>query len=135
MYGYNFTFKCQYSKTSHYFLLNFSYFSRMYIEMVIYLNNYLKDNQLKKNLETLFVDPRKIQGPLKQNELAAMITAATEMSTVSHGISSPETTMTELLDLYGKKEDPEVTNLIGMNPTFVKSNIGYSIDFKDIASV
>lgn len=93
----------------------------------------LEDMKLKKEVESIFVDPTKVQGEMKPNELAAMITAASSMSVLSQGIATPEMTTTELLDLYGKKEDPQVTSLIGMSPTFVNSTIGYSVDFRDMS--
>lgn len=60
-----------------------------------------------------------------------MITSASMMAIVSERNASREITTEELLDLYGKTEDKNVTDLIGMSPNFVKMNTGYSVDFQD----
>ncbi len=62
--------------------------------------------------------------------LASMITAASKMAICADGGNEYET-MDELLDLYGKTGDKNVSDLIGMGPQYVRSNIGFSVDFMD----
>ena len=60
-----------------------------------------------------------------------MITAASQMAVQSNGITTPDITVEELLHLYEKTGEREVTDLIGMSSSFVKANIGYSVEFED----
>lgn len=90
-----------------------------------------EDLSLKKQLENTFIKKEDIQNIYEPNVLAAMITSASMMAIVSEGNASKEMTTEELLDLYGKTEDKNVTDLIGMPPNFVKMNTGYSVDFQN----
>lgn len=63
------------------------------------------------------------------NVKAAIITSASKMSLCS-GIATEEQTISELMELYGLTEE-HVGSLIGMNPNYVKSITGYSVDFMD----
>lgn len=63
------------------------------------------------------------------NVKAAIITAASEMAKYTD-IATKEQTITELMNLYDLNEE-QVGSLIGMSPTYVKSLIGYSVDFMD----
>lgn len=69
----------------------------------------------------------------KDNNIAALITAAAGMSKVTEIVSS-DIVIEELLELYGKNENEDVKSLIGMGPQYVKQNIGYSIDFNDYSA-
>lgn len=85
---------------------------------------------LKGQLRELFV---KNGAELKANhELAALITAASKMARPSE-IASEDDVLEVLADLYQVRGKKEVTNLVGMGPQFVKSAIGYSTDFNDLA--
>ena len=65
--------------------------------------------------------------------VASILTAASEMAKVS-SIVSEEEALEVLESLFNPTDSAQVNALIGMNPNYVKSNIGYSIDFKDYAS-
>jgi hypothetical protein len=90
----------------------------------------LQDALLRNKVETTFL--KKDVSVNEPHILAAMITAASEMSICSDGIATPEMTTEQLLDLYQKKDDENVSNLIGMSSGFVKNNIGYSVQFEDM---
>lgn len=91
----------------------------------------LEEMRLKRNLNTLFnVKNVDLNQP---NNLAAIITAASKMA-IPSGIVTEDIAIEQLLDLYKKKEDQEVNAMIGMGPQFVKSNIGYSVEFNDPAA-
>ena len=65
--------------------------------------------------------------------LASVITAASKMARCND-IISEDVTVEQLLDLYQRTGDKELASLIGMGPQYVKSNIGYSVDFNDYAN-
>ncbi len=94
-----------------------------------------RDMELKKLLESIFIKNSDVN--LSQpNVIAAVITAASNMASVSDITNSSETLMsdivrTEGLELYGKTDDEMVNRLIGMGPQYVKPVIGYSVDFMD----
>ena len=67
-----------------------------------------QDIVLKRNVENVFVDKSKAD-VTQPHVLAAMITAASAMSRESEGIATPDMTTEELLDLYGKTDDGQVT--------------------------
>lgn len=81
---------------------------------------------LKQKLEEMFV--HKDCNLKNVSSLAALITAASKMAMHS-GIVNEFDTIDELIDLYNVEE--ETKKLIGMSPQYVKSNIGYSVDFMD----
>lgn len=62
---------------------------------------------------------------LDQN-VAALITAASQMSLATQEpVVSSDQVVEELLDVYNKNDEQMVQDLIGMEPQFVKKNIGY----------
>lgn len=67
------------------------------------------------------------------NVKAAIITAVSEMAKTSD-IISKDITQEEVIELLNAKDNEEVIGLIGMSPNYVKSIIGYSVDFNDYAS-
>jgi len=70
---------------------------------------------------------------------AAIISAASNMAMAGKfaqdGVESvsPEMVMEELLRAYAAKGNEAVEDLIGMSPAYVKSAIGYSVDFTDLS--
>ncbi len=94
----------------------------------------LKDLCLKNQLERTFIKKEEHMNVSSPNILAALITASSMMAIPSDGIATRQMVETELLDLYGKAEDEQVLQLIGMSPSFVKTNIGFSVDFQDYSS-
>lgn len=92
-----------------------------------------QDTILKRNVENVFVDKSKAD-VAQPHVLAAMITAASEMSRESEGIATPEMTTEELLDLYGKTEDGQVTSLLGMSSAYIQLNTGYSVQVEDMGA-
>ena len=85
-----------------------------------------QDIVLKRNVENVFVDKSKAD-VTQPHVLAAMITAASAMSRESEGIATPDMTTEELLDLYGKTDDGQVTSLLGMSSAYIQLNTGYSV--------
>ena len=63
-----------------------------------------------------------------------MITAASAMSSESEGIATPDMTTEELLDLYGKTDDGQVTSLLGMSSAYIQLNTGYSVQVEDMGA-
>lgn len=93
------------------------------------MNQDLQDLVLKEKVEKVFIQN---QADINQpSVLAAMITAASQMAIQSNGLATPDMTTDELLNLYEKSDDQQVTDLIGMSSAFVKTNIGYSVEFED----
>lgn len=92
-----------------------------------------QDTILKRNVENVFVDKSKAD-VAQPHVLAAMITAASAMSRESEGIATPEMTTEELLDLYGKTEDGQVTSLLGMSSAYIQLNTGYSVQVEDMGA-
>jgi len=92
-----------------------------------------RDLELQRTVESLFIAEAKKQDVAQPHVLAAMITAASAMS-IPSGITTPELTTEELLDLYGKKEDGKVTSLLGMSSSYIKLNTGYSVEVEDMGS-
>lgn len=92
-----------------------------------------QDAILKRNVENVFVDKSKAD-VAQPHVLAAMITAASAMSRESEGIATPEMTTEELLDLYGKTEDGQVTSLLGMSSAYIQLNTGYSVQVEDMGA-
>lgn len=93
----------------------------------------LGDLELKSILQQTFIKSE-IADISQPSVLAAMITSASMMSEFSDGNASSEMTTEELLDLYGKTGDKNVTDLIGMPQNFVKGNTGYCVDFQDYSA-
>ena len=67
---------------------------------------------------------------------ASLIVAASEMVLgAAETVMSKDEALNTLCELYGVVEGDEVANLLGlMSPSTVKSNIGYSVDFRDFGS-
>ncbi len=96
--------------------------------------NDLRDALLKNNLEKQFiVNASSSEEP---QVLAAMITAASKMAKYNEFNDNVDEDMVidEILDLYQKVEDENVTTIIGMAPQYVQNNIGYAVDFTDYNS-
>lgn len=68
----------------------------------------------------------------KPNVIAAIITAAMEMSKFTDFNLNDEI-CDILLEAFKVENVSEVESLIGMSPNFVKSVIGYSVDFTDFS--
>ncbi len=92
-----------------------------------------QDIVLKRNVENVFVDKSKAD-VTQPHVLAAMITAASAMSRESEGIATPDMTTEELLDLYGKTDDGQVTSLLGMSSAYIQLNTGYSVQVEDMGA-
>ena len=92
-----------------------------------------QDIVLKRNVENVFVDKSKAD-VTQPHFLAAMITAASAMSRESEGIATPDMTTEELLDLYGKTDDGQVTSLLGMSSAYIQLNTGYSVQVEDMGA-
>ena len=92
-----------------------------------------QDIVLKRNVENGFVDKSKAD-VTQPHVLAAMITAASAMSRESEGIATPDMTTEELLDLYGKTDDGQVTSLLGMSSAYIQLNTGYSVQVEDMGA-
>lgn len=91
----------------------------------------MNDLMLKKNLESTFnIKKANINEPIV---LISMITAASKMANCS-SVVTEQTTIEQLLDLYQKSDNNEITSLIGIGSQYVKNNIGYAVDFNDIES-
>lgn len=91
----------------------------------------MNDLRLKNGLNSMFnVKGSDINEP---NVVAAVITAASKMARCTE-IITEDMTVEQLLDLYQKVGDAQVMSLVGMGPQYVKNNIGYAVDFNDIAS-
>lgn len=88
--------------------------------------NEMEEKILKEKLESIFVK-QEADLTLPHN-LGALITAASKMA-IPSSIIDEYTTMDELISLYNASE--EAKSLIGMGPQYVKTNIGYSVDFQD----
>ncbi len=93
-----------------------------------------QDIILRSQVEHLFVAEDKRANVNQPHVLAAMITAASAMSRESNGIATPEMTTEELLDLYGKKEDGQVTSLLGMASPYIRLNTGYSVEVENMGA-
>lgn len=93
----------------------------------------MEDVELKRSVESIFISEEKKQEVAQPHVLAAMITAASAMS-IPSGITTPEVTTEELLNLYGKEEDGKVTSLLGMSSAYIKLNTGYSVEVEDMGS-
>ena len=92
-----------------------------------------QDIVLKRNVENVFVDKSKAD-VTQPHVLAAMITAASAMSRESEGIATPDMTTEELLALYGKTDDGQVTSLLGMSSAYIQLNTGYSVQVEDMGA-
>lgn len=83
-------------------------------------------NNIKKLVESQFIKKEcELDNP---TIVAAIITAAAKMARLSN-IATETETLACLIELYGAEENQYAGE---MPPQFVKSNIGYSIDFNDI---
>lgn len=91
----------------------------------------MTDEMIKQKAESIFV--QKDCDRMAANVRAAIITAASKMA-IPASIVTEEAALEELIRVYGVQETTEVLDLIGMAPQFVKSAIGYSVDFNDLAS-
>lgn len=88
---------------------------------------------IKKYSQQLFV--KNDANMTLDHNVAALITAASQMSLAAQEpVISSDQVVEELLDVYNKKDEQMVQDLIGMGPQFVKKNIGYSVDFNDYAA-
>ena len=88
----------------------------------------MEDVFLKSNLENLFVkNGASVESP---QVIGAIVTSAGAMALQSEKVSR-EDTIAELLDLYGKTDDEEVNQLVGMGPQYVSKLIGFSVNFND----
>lgn len=88
----------------------------------------MANERLRSRAEVRFV--RKDCDRNANNVKAAIVTAASKMANVSEIISSQDA-LEELILAFGIEDDQAVQDLIGMNPSFVKGAIGYSVDFQD----
>ncbi len=92
-----------------------------------------QDIELRARVENTFI--KSPEADIAQpSVLAAMITAASAMSRESNGVATPEMTTEELLDLYGKTEDGQVTSLLGMASPYIRLNTGYSVQVEDMGA-
>lgn len=67
-----------------------------------------------------------------ENVMAAVITAASNMSLATDKMFMSKDAIEEsLLSLFELKDNERAKMLLGMSPAYVKSNIGYSVDFYD----
>lgn len=73
----------------------------------------------------------KNQVDLKKPEVVASIITAASRMAVATDKYSPDVTCESLIEAFNASDNNEVISLIGMGPQYVKSNIGYSIDFND----
>lgn len=91
----------------------------------------MDDLRLRRDINSIFnVKAANINEP---NVLAAIITAASKMAKCTN-IVTEDMTVQQLLDLYKKSDDIQVASMIGMGPQYVKSNIGYAVDFSDVSA-
>lgn len=92
----------------------------------------MTDEMLKLHTEKTFI--KKNCDRTANNVRASLITAASKMANASDLVSEADT-LDVLIDAFGVREIPEVVELIGMGPQFVKPSIGYSVDFNDVSAV
>ena len=88
------------------------------------------DLQLFSGINELF---NKNNADLDNNTIAAIITVASKMA-INSNISTPEETSLVLQNLYKVTHNEEVLNLLGMPENYVKSLIGYAVNYNDYAS-
>lgn len=92
-----------------------------------------KDENIVLINETINLFVKKNVNLSSPNIVAAILTASSEMAKFSD-IVSEEESLQILEPLFNPTGAEQVKALIGMNPNYVKSNIGYSVDFRDYAS-
>lgn len=95
------------------------------------MNKELNDLILRQKVEKVFITKEGVNVN-EPNVIAAIITAASAMSRESNGIITPDMTTMELLDLYNKVDDEDVTNLIGMSSSYVNLATGYNVEFENM---
>lgn len=66
----------------------------------------------------------------KPSVIAAILTASSEMAKCSE-VATEEGTLVVLGPLFNPEGNKDIQSLVGMSPNYVRSNIGYSVDFRD----
>lgn len=96
------------------------------------MNDMYADDRLKSQTERIFI--KNGASTQEAGALASMITAAAGMSRVYDNGIEEQVVIDQLLNLYDKNDDPEVTDYIGVGPQLVKNVIGYDVNFNDFNS-